>query len=69
MTITSTSAGKFDSFRHEVNLATPYYFADATVLKTMIRANPGLMVLHNGTIVAKYHYHDIPELFQIEKAL
>jgi len=69
LTITSTAAGKFDSFRHDVNLATPYYFADATVLKSMIRSNPGLMVLHNGTIVAKYHYHDIPALYQVEKAL
>ena len=69
MTITSTSAGKFDSFRHEMNLATPYYFTDATVLKTMIRSNPGLILLHNGTVMAKYHYHDIPALFEIEKAL
>lgn len=69
LTITSTAAGKFDSFRHDVNLATPYAFADATVLKSIIRSNPGLLVLHNGTVVAKYHYHDIPALFQIEKAL
>ncbi|MFD1873937.1 BT_3928 family protein [Hymenobacter bucti] len=69
MTITSTGAGKFDAFRHDMNLATPYYFADATVLKTMIRANPGLLVLHNGIVMAKYHYHDIPALYQIEKAL
>lgn len=69
LTITSTSAGKFDSFRHDVNLATPYAFADATVLKSVIRSNPGLLVLHNGTVVAKYHYHDIPALFQVEKAL
>ena len=69
LTITSTSAGKFDSFRHDVNLATPYAFADATVLKTMIRSNPGLFVLNNGTVMAKYHYHDIPALYQVEKAL
>ena len=69
LTITSTSAGKFDSFRHDVNLATPYYFADATVLKSVIRANPGLLVLHDGTVMAKYHYHDIPPLYQVEKAL
>ncbi|MEJ7666104.1 MAG: hypothetical protein WKG07_44620 [Hymenobacter sp.] len=30
LTITSTSAAKFDVFRHDVNLACPYYFADAT---------------------------------------
>ncbi|GAA4502138.1 DoxX family protein [Hymenobacter ginsengisoli] len=69
LTITSTAAGKFDSFRHDVNLATPYAFADATVLKSVIRSNPGLVVLHNGTVVAKYHYHDIPALYQVEKAL
>ena len=69
MTITSTSAGKFDAFRHEMNLATPFYFADATVLKTMIRSNPGLILLHNGIVMAKYHYHDIPALFEVEKAL
>lgn len=69
LTITSTSPGKFDAFRHEVNLATPYYFADATVLKSMIRSNPGLIVLKDGVVRAKYHYHDIPELFELEKGL
>jgi hypothetical protein len=69
LTITSTAAGKFDSFRHDVNLATPYYFADATVLKSVIRSNPGLLVLHDGTVMAKYHYHDIPALYQVEKAI
>ncbi|TDN40109.1 DoxX family protein [Hymenobacter sp. UV11] len=69
LTITSTAAGKFDSFRHDVNLATPYSFADATVLKSVIRSNPGLLVLHDGTVMAKYHYHDIPALYQVEKAI
>ena len=69
LTLTSTSPAKFDSFRHDVNLAGPYYFADATVLKSMIRSNPGLLVLRNGVVKAKYHYHDIPELWEIEKLL
>ena len=69
LTITSTSPAKFDSFRHDVNLSGPYYFADATVLKSIIRSNPGLVILNNGVVQAKYHYHDIPELFEVEKAL
>ena len=32
---------------------------DATVLKTMLRATTGLVVLDNGTIVAKYNCRDI----------
>lgn len=69
LTITSTSAAKFDSFRHDVNLPGSYYFADATVLKSVIRSNPGLLVLRNGVVKAKYHYHDIPELWEVEKVL
>ncbi|OGX83434.1 DoxX family protein [Hymenobacter lapidarius] len=69
LTITSTSPAKFDSFRHDMNLSGPYYFADATVLKSIIRSNPGLVILNNGVVQAKYHYHDIPELFEVEKAL
>lgn len=35
--------------------------ADATVVKTMIRANPGLLLLKEGTVLAKYHYRNTPE--------
>ncbi|MBF9222584.1 BT_3928 family protein [Hymenobacter ruricola] len=69
LTITSTSAAKFDSFRHDVNLPGPYYFADATVLKSIIRSNPGLMVLSDGVIKAKYHYHDLPQLYEVERLM
>ncbi len=67
LAITSTNPAKFDAFRHDVNLAVPYYTADATVLKSMVRSNPGLMVLQNGTVLAKYHYHDVPDLYEVEK--
>ncbi len=67
LAITSTNPAKFDAFRHDVNLAVPYYTADATVLKSMVRSNPGLMVLKDGAILAKYHYHDVPNLYEVEK--
>lgn len=37
-----------------------YYNIDAKTLKTMLRANYGLVELDNGVISAKYNYRDIP---------
>jgi len=39
----------------------PVYFADDIVLKTMVRSNPGLMLIHNGVVVNKWHYRDFPD--------
>lgn len=67
--LTSASQREFDVFRQEKKLAVPYYFADATVLKTVIRSNPGLLLLKDGVVLDKWHYHDIPSLRGIEKEL
>lgn len=61
MVLTSTGGQEFDVFRHEVNLAAPFYFADATVLKTMMRANPAVMLLKDGKVLGKWHSNDVPE--------
>ena len=34
--------------------------ADATVVKTMIRSNPGIMLLRDGLVLAKYHHNNTP---------
>ena len=38
----------------------PILMADKTVLRTMIRSNPGLMLLHDGTVMAKWSAYDLP---------
>ena len=38
----------------------PFYTTDATTLKTMIRSNPGLMLLHHGTIIRKWSHNMLP---------
>ncbi len=51
----------FSQFRHEIQLATDYFLTDATVLKAMIRSNPGVLLFDNGIIKGKWHFNDIPE--------
>jgi hypothetical protein len=69
LVLTASSSQDFDVFRHEVNLAVPYYFGDATVLKTMMRANPGLMLLKNGVVMGKWHHNDVPSIEKIKELL
>ena len=67
--ITSSSPAEFDVFRHNANFAVPFYYADATVLKSIIRSNPGFLLLKNGMVRGKYHYHDIPSIGKVEETL
>lgn len=44
------------------NLDLEWYFSDETALKTIIRSNPGLVKLHDGTIMQKLHWNDAQKL-------
>ena len=65
MVLTSSGATQFEAFRHEHQLAVPYYFADATVLKTIIRSNPGITLWVDGTVKGMWHHNDTPEASEV----
>jgi len=52
--------GHVDEFRHKNQTPYPYYYADATPLKTIIRSNPGLLLLKHGVVINKWHYRHLP---------
>lgn len=58
--LTSASSAEIDAFKKSQQLTIPYYFVDATVLKTISRSNPGTWLLSNGTVKGKWHYNDTP---------
>lgn len=63
--ITASDYATIATFRNEHQLAFPFYFADATVIKTIIRSNPGIVLLNDGVVKAKWHYNDTPTSDQI----
>lgn len=67
--ITASGEAVFEKFRHEHQLAVPYFFGDATVLKTIIRSNPGLVLLKDGVVKGKWHHNAVPEEAEIHELL
>lgn len=52
-------------WRYQTGADYPVLFADATTIKTMVRANPALMLLKGGVIMDKISVAMLPELEQI----
>lgn len=48
-------------FKRKHDLTYPFFIADDIALKTVVRANPGLMLLKEGIIKEKWHYNDFPQ--------
>ena len=59
--------GKVDDFRHRNETAYPFYHADETPLKTIVRSNPGLLLFKNGVVINKWHYRHLPKFEELEK--
>lgn len=65
--LTSSLTDDSEKFAEQHQIPYEFFNCDEITLKTMIRSNPGLMVIKNGTIVAKYHYNDIPTPEEFQK--
>lgn len=55
-----------DNLKQEISskfkLDFEFYNCDETVLKTIVRANPGILVLKNATVVQKKHWFDASDI-------
>ncbi len=67
--VTATEQKTAKHIEEQYGLQIPVFQADETDLKAMIRSNPGLLLLHHGVILKKWHYHDFPDSRQIKKFL
>jgi uncharacterized membrane protein YphA (DoxX/SURF4 family) len=59
--LTSNAPADALAFSKRQHLVSEIYYADGVPLKTMVRANPGVLWVKNGTIINKWHYHLVPK--------
>src|SRR5688500_747646 len=65
--VTAASPEEKEAFRHANQTAFPFYTADGTFLKTIVRSNPGLLLLKNGTVVGKWHHNHFPAYEELKR--
>ena len=59
--LTSASDEAINAFKKEFLLVLPTYKGDATVLKTIMRTDPGTWLLSNGIVRGKWHHNRTPD--------
>ena len=66
-----TASGEEDILRWQENTGAEYPFCimDDITLKTMIRSNPGLMLLKEGTVIRKWSKNSFPDEYQLNGPL
>lgn len=69
--LTASSDNVKQKIINNYGLKFKFYLCDEKALKTMVRSNPGILVLNKGTVKQKVHWNDIDELYlpKVEKVI
>jgi uncharacterized membrane protein YphA (DoxX/SURF4 family) len=59
--LSSSSRDEVEEISASLGLAFDIYTTDEITLKTIVRSNPGLMLLKDGVVLDKWHANDLPE--------
>lgn len=60
--LSSSSPEATNEAKEAYGIDLEFYTTDGTALKTMIRSNPGVVLLENGVITDKSHWNDLDDL-------
>ncbi|HEY0175701.1 MAG TPA: BT_3928 family protein [Pedobacter sp.] len=66
--LTSNSAQDAAAFSKRNKLLAEIFYADAVPLKSMVRANPGVLLLKNGVVINKWSYRSMPSFDKLKEA-
>jgi len=65
--ITTSMPAEIRKFRMQHGTSFEFYNADDVILKTMIRSNPGLILLKDGVVIEKWAFRDFPEWNEVRE--
>lgn len=65
--LTSSLYNDVEDFRHKNQTPFDFYTCDAITLKTIVRANPGIVLMKNGVILGKWNTNDLPDYEKVKK--
>jgi uncharacterized membrane protein YphA (DoxX/SURF4 family) len=69
MMLTGSADDASKTFAYETGAQYPIYGTDATIIKTMLRSNPGVMLLNDSVVLRKWSYADLPSTDEIAQLL
>ncbi|MEN8201143.1 MAG: BT_3928 family protein [Bacteroidota bacterium] len=64
--VTATPSVETESLSASLNLGYNFLAGDEIMLKTIVRSNPGFMLIKNGTILGKWGYRDFPSIENLD---
>ena len=64
--VTATNSSEVDVISSRLDLPYSFFAGDEIMLKTMVRSNPGFILLKNGAILGKWSFRDFPSLDQLD---
>jgi len=64
--LTASLYNDVEEFRHNNQNEFDYYTVDGITLKTIIRSNPGLVLLKEGVVIGKWHYRNLPKFEDVK---
>lgn len=67
--LTASSDESIEQWKDRTGAEYPFCLTDGITLKTIVRSNPGLVLLKNGTIYGKWSYNDLPDEFVLSAPL
>lgn len=53
-------------YRRKNNVTYPFFSTDPTTLKTIVRSNPGIVLLNKGVVVGKWHHNNTPSWAELK---